>query len=200
MSISTLAELKTALNNWSKRSDLASYAEDLIMLGEKWIFRNVRAREMETALSGTIASGVLAVPTAFRALKHARIDASPNVVLQIKPAQWIYENYPTRSNGGTPKFIAVDGSNFIFGPYPSNLSVAGTYYAALTSVITSANALFLAHPDLYLFAALSELEPFLKNDKRVSLWMGKRDEIKNDINKEAMQGRYGDGMAVSAVS
>lgn len=200
MAISTLAELKTALTNWSKRSDLASYSEDLILLGEKWIFRNVRAREMETALSGTIASGVLAVPSGFRALKHARVDASPNIVLQIKPAQWIYENYPSRSNGSKPKFIAVDGSNFVFGPYPSNEAIAGTYYGALTSVITSANALFTAHPDLYLFAALAELEPFLKNDKRVALWMGKRDEIKNDINREAMQGRYGDGMAVSAVS
>lgn len=197
MAISTLAELKTAITNWTKRADLTSYTEDLIMVGEKWIFRNVRAREMETALSGTISSGVLAVPSGFRALKHARINQTPTVPLGIKSASWIYENYPNRSSTTTPKFIAVDGSNFIFGPNASALAVVGMYYGALTSVISSANALFTAHPDLYLFAALAETEPFLKNDKRVVLWTAKRDQAKDDINREAHQGRFGDAMAVS---
>lgn len=196
MAISTLTELKTSVENWLKRADLASYSEDLILVGEKWIFRNVRAREMETALSGNVSSGVLAVPAGFRALKHARVNQTPSVPLNITSASWIYANYPNRSSAETPKYIAVDGANFIFGPNASAVAILGTYYGALASVISSANALFLAHPDLYLFAALAEAEPFLKNDKRVALWTSKRDQVKDDINKEAHQGRFGDAMAV----
>jgi hypothetical protein len=197
VSISTLAELKTALNNWTKRGDLASYAEDLILMGEKWIFRNVRAREMEdSALSVATASGVATIPTDFVGLKHARISGSPSTPLKIMPATWIYSTYPNRSAGGLPSYIGVDATNFIFGPSAGSYTVNGTYYKRLTSIITSANTLFTTNPDLYLFAALAETEAFLKNDKRVGLWMAKRDQIKNDINKEAQGSRFGDAMAV----
>jgi hypothetical protein len=197
MSIANYADLQTAVSNWTKRSDLATPAPDLIMLGEKWIFRNVRAREMETALSGTIANGVLAVPADFRQIKHARVNSSPAQKLRIVPADTIYEQYPVRSGGGIPKFIAVDGANFIFGPHPGDYTVSGTYYAALTSIASSANALFLAHPDLYLMAALAEAAPYMKDQAMTGVWTAKRNEIKEDINRETRQGRYGDGMAVS---
>lgn len=197
MSISTYAELQTAVSTWTKRADLATPAPDLIMLGENWIFRNVRAREMETALSVAISSGVASVPSTFRQLKHARLDQSPSIPLQIKSAGWIYSTYPNRSSGETPRYIAVDGANFIFGPNAADGTVKGTYYGSLTSIQSTPNALFLAHPDLYLFAALAEAAPFCKDLKMAGVWISKRDEIKNDINREAMQGRFGDAMAVS---
>lgn len=197
MTISTYAELQTAVSSFAHRADLSTPAPDLIMLGEKWIFRNVRAREMETSLSGSISSGVLAVPAGFRQLKHARLDRSPVVSLQIRPAEWIYANYPQQDGcTGVPKFIGVDGSNFIFGPFPSDEDVLGTYYAALTSIASTANALFVAHPDLYLMAALAEAAPYAQNLKMAGVWVAKRNEIKEDINRESMQGRYGDAMAV----
>ena len=65
-----------------------------------------------------------------------------------------------------------------------------------TSVIPSANTLFTDTPDLYLFAALAETEPFLKNDKRVPLWIAKRDAILFDVNKQDAASRFADGMAV----
>jgi hypothetical protein len=197
VSIATYAELQTAVATWAHRADIATPAPDLIMLGEKWIFRNVRAREMETALSGTISSGTLAVPTGFRQLKHARVATSPVQKLTITTPDSIYEDYPVRSGGSIPKFIAEDAGSFIFGPYPGNYDIAGTYYKALTSIASSANALFLANPDLYLFAALAEATPYMKDLKMAAVWTAKRDGIKDDINEESMQGRYGAGMAVT---
>jgi hypothetical protein len=196
MSISNYAELQTAVSNWLKRSDLSSYTPDLILLGEKWIFRHARVREMETALSVNISSGVAAVPGDFIALKHARVSGTPATPLEIRPASWIYAAYPNRGEGALPQFIGVDGSSFIFGPAPGSYSVLGTYYASLTSIQSSANALFTACPDLYLFAALCEAEPFLKNDARVALWTAKRDATLMDINNQTKESRQGDAMAV----
>ena len=59
--------------------------------------------------------------------------------------------------------------------------------------MSSANALYLANPDLYLFSALAEAEPFLKNDKRISLWMAKRDAILMDVNGEDDKARFSGG-------
>lgn len=149
---------------------------------------------METALSVALASGVAAVPADYVEMKHAYIDGTPITSVQRKPASWIYTRYPLRSAEGKPKFFARDGSNFIFGPYPdSNYTIKGIYYKRLTTIVSSANALFVANPDLYLFAALSEAEPFLKNDKRIPVWMGKRDAIMGDVNGEDKAETYSGG-------
>lgn len=130
-----------------------------------------------------LGAGRLPLPNNYLELKQAYIDRSPVQWLKRQKPQMIYEKYPTRSSAGLPKYIARDGNSFIFGPYPdSNYAVKGTYYRNIGPVSSNAHALFTENPDLYLFAALAEAEPFLKNDKRVALWEQKYQKIKNDVN------------------
>jgi len=75
MSITTYAELQTAVGAWLHRSDLTGIIPDLITLGEKRIFRKARCRVMESALTGTIASGVIAVPSDYLEIKFAYREA-----------------------------------------------------------------------------------------------------------------------------
>lgn len=201
MAITTYAELQTAVTNWLKRSDLASIIPDLIMIGEKRIFREVRARVMETALNSTISSGTIALPSDYLELKHAYVDGSPTKLLQRTTATSLYEQYPLRSSTSKPKLIAREGSNFIFGPYPdSTYTIKGIYYAQPTSIATSANTLFTANPELYLFAALLEAEPYMKNDNRVALWAAKYEQIKEQINSyEKHELGSGSGLQVTVV-
>ena len=197
MSIQTYAELKTSVSNWLHRDNLATYIDDLITVGEKWIFRKARTRDMETSMSVSITSGAATIPADFVALKHAYIDGTPIGKLDIRPASWVYSQYTNRSDSTKPTTIAVEGSNFIFGPWGgSSYTLKGTYYKRLAAVSVSANALFLANPDLYLFATLAETEPFLKNDKRIALWAAKRDQILFDVNGEDQSSRSGNDMQV----
>ncbi len=201
MSLSTYADLQTAVASWLHRADLTAITPDLIRLGELRIFREVRCRDMETALSGTIANGVIALPSDYLDLKFAYIDATPVSKLDRASASQIYEQYPYRSASGKPTSIAREGSNFIFGPYPdSGYAVKGIYYAEPVSIATTANALFVANPDLYLFAALCEAAPYIQDDPRVQLWEGKYASIKQQIAWEDSE-EYGSGagMAVRAV-
>lgn len=182
------------------RSDLTAIIPDLILIGEKRIFRKVRCRVMEATFSGTIANGVIAVPTDYLELKFAYINSTPTSYLSGTSASQVYAKFPMRNAQGKPTLIGREGSNFIFGPYPdSAYAVLGTYYAKPTSVQTSANALFVANPDLYLMAALCESAPYLKDDPRVQLWDAKFAVIVNDINNEAAteEGSSG-GIAVKA--
>lgn len=187
MALATYSDLKTAVANWLNRTDLTSYIPDLIALGEARVYRELRIRTMETALSSAIASGVVTVPSAYVEMKHAYIDGSPVQVLTRKTAAWIYENYPTRSADGKPKFFATDAGNFIFGPYPdSAYTVKGTYYGRLTALsdANTTNWFTTNAPGILLFAALSEAEPFLKNDSRVVLWQNKYELEKDLLERE----------------
>lgn len=199
MSISTYAELQTAVTNWVHRSDLTSIVPDLIRLGELRIFREVRCRVMESAFSGTIANGAIAVPADYLELKFAYINSTPTSQLARMSGAQLYAKWPNRTAQSKPIGIAREGSNFIFGPYPdSAYAVAGIYYAKPTSIQTTANALFAANPDLYLFAALAEVAPYIQDDPRVQLWEAKYASIKQQISFEDSSESGGAGtMAVS---
>lgn len=197
MAITTYAELKTAVYNWTHRADLANYVDDIITIGEKWIFRKARTRDMETAFSVSIGT-TTSVPADFVEIKHAYISGTPIIPLEVQSPEYIQSRYTDRVGTGTARFIAVVGDGFIFGPNINTGTLYGTYYKRLTVVSSSANALFTKNPDLYLFAALAETQAFIKDDERVALWTAKRDQILADVNAEDKQSRSGTAMRVIA--
>jgi len=203
VAIATYTDLKTAVANWLHRSDLTTYVPDFIALGETRVYRELRIRAMEVALSQAIASGVIAIPSAYVELKHAYVDGSPVQILTRKNAAWIHENYPTRSSDGKPKFIASDAGNFIFGPFPdSTYTVKGTYYSRLTALSDSntTNWFTTNSPGILLFAALSEAEPFLRNDPRIELWQAKYDQEKDGIMREERDEQFSGSPLTMSVS
>jgi hypothetical protein len=195
MSLANYSDLKAAVARWMKRTDLAEFIPDFIAMGEARIYRDLRIRAMETALNATISGGVIAVPAGYVELKNARIELAPVRTLVRKDAEWIYANYPMRSGDGFPKFIARETNSFIFGPYPdSGYTVKGTYYRRLDPLSddNTFNWFTTNAPDLLLFAALCETEPFMKNDARVQLWEAKygsvKDQVQSEDNREAFSG------------
>lgn len=203
MTITSYSEMQSLIKRRLKRgSDLDSYVPDYIRLAEARIYREMRVRAMETALSSTIASGVIAVPSGYRELKHAYVNGSPTSPLQRKNDEWIYANYPTRSSDGKPLFIAREGSNFIFGPYPdSTYTIKGIYYKALDALSASntSNWLITDNPDLLLFASLVEANADLHNDPRAKMWEDRYQQIKADVIREDKnEGFSGSPLAMTA--
>lgn len=186
MALSTYSDLQSAVANWLHRSDLTSYIPDFITLADSRINNDLRHRAMETSQASTMAAGVLPVPANYIELKDSYISSTtPYQNLDRKTAEWVYENYPLRRSDNTPKFIAREGSNFIFGPYPDgNYVVTLVYYNRLTALSSSVNSVFTSYPGLWLFAALAESAPFLKDDKRVQLWEEKYKYLFALIQKE----------------
>lgn len=194
MTIATYSDLKTAVGNWLNRSDLSTYIPDLVRFGELRVYRDLRIRAMESALSVTIdTSGNAAIPSDYMELKSSYINGSPVQYLQRRALEFIYEKYPTRSSDGAPKFIAREGDNFIFGPFPdSTYTVKGRYYARLPALSDSntTNWFITNAPDVLLFASLLEAEPFIKNDERLALWQTKYEQVKESIEAEESREAY----------
>jgi hypothetical protein len=186
MSLQTYSDLTGAVASWLHRADLTTYIPDFITLADSRINNDLRHRAMETVQATTIAAGVISVPTNYIELKDAYIsNVSPYVNLDRKTANWIYDKYPVRVATSTPKFMAREGTNFIFGPYPdSNYVITLSYYNRFAALSSSVNSVFTSYPGLWFYAALSEAEPFLKNDKRLGLWQAKYREIFELVQKE----------------
>ena len=190
--ITSYATLKTTIADWLKRDDLTDSIPGFIRFGELRIYREMRVRAMETALTGTIASGVLAVPSGYVEMKYMRVGTQK---VQRKDVEWMYEKYPTRTSGGQPKFVAREVDSFIFGPYPdSAYTVTGLYYKALPALSDSntTNWLITDAPDLILFASLCEAAPYMMNDERIPVWGNKyvatKDRIQSQEDDEEFSG------------
>ena len=128
---------------------------------------------METALSGTISSGVLALPTGYLDLKYAYVNRAPVTFLEKVTPEALYERYPVRSGAAVPCVISREAGNFIFGPYPGDYAIAGIYYQRYTILNASSpttNWFTSNAPDVLLYGALLEAAPFLKDDPRLVVW------------------------------
>lgn len=182
MTINTYEGLKTALGDWLARSDLTSFLDDFIDLAEERLGRDIRLRATETTMNVTLAAGVAPIPSDYVQMKHVHIAGDPTQPLEVKESTWIFDQFPTRSAGSKPRFVAEDGANFVFGPFPdsSDYILGGAYWKKPAALTTAAptNEWTDNCPDVLLWACLCESAPFLKDDQRALVWEEKYDRSK----------------------
>lgn len=197
MALDSYSNIRTALTTRLAvtTSDISNTnADDILTEAEDMIYSELRVRDMETALSSTISSGVIAVPSDFCEWLFAYVDSTPVQALQTKAPEWVYYQYPNRASYGKPKFIAREVNNFIFGPYPdSTYTIKGVYYAKPTSVINGTlSGILLKYPGLLLYKGCELAEEFLGRDERAPRWGAKYERLKNlveaEYRKERMSG------------
>jgi hypothetical protein len=195
MALDTYANLKTAINSFLNvgTSDTSSVIEDIISLGERRIWRELRVREMEVSLSYTMTT--VAIPTGFLDFKFATyIDTSDyEWPLEIVDAKWLRNRFPTGFGTSRPVYIATEADNFVFGPSPdvSTYVLHGVFYKKTGSLSTSTstdNLIFQRNPDIYLMAALSQAEAVIGRDARTAIWEARYQSIRDALNMENTQG------------
>lgn len=188
MAFDTYANFRAAVKNHLDVQDLTTTAiDDLVTIAEDRIYAELWSREREKALAVTIGGdNTAAIPSDYDVMKHAYLDSSPIIPLQKKSAEWIYNEYIYRTDSGRPAFYAEEVDSFIFGPIPDSAYVMkGVYYQNPGHMATNGtiNAIFTAHTDLFLFATLSEAEPYLGREQR-QVWEGKYQQALLRTNKK----------------
>ena len=176
MVINDYQSLKQAIADYLDKPNINEYIPNFIQNCENSVYKTLRIRAMENALSVTTASGVAALPTspAFIELKFAYVNSSPvRPLARVLPEQ-IYELFPNRSiTTTTPAYISTEGENFTFSPMPADgLTIKGIYYGRLDplSGANSTNWFTTNAPDLLLYGSLLDAEPFLSGDARIQTW------------------------------
>lgn len=178
--ITSYTTLLTAVADYLARSDLTSFTPNFVQNWEEKFLRQPMnfGRWMETSLSSAISSSVLAVPAAYLGLKYAYVDGSPASRLDRVSLNQLYGTYPRGGDSARPRWISRDTTNFVFGPIPdSDYTIKGVYWAKPTLLRSfasdaAAHWIIVNAPDLALYGALLEAQPFLMNDKRIPTWDG----------------------------
>lgn len=177
--ITGYASLQTAVTDYLARSNLSTFAPNFIQNWEERFYRQPKnfGRWMEVSGTiGTIASSVIAVPSDYLGLKHSYVDGSPASRLDRVSLNQLYGRWPRGSSTGLPVNISRDGANFVFGPAPdSGYVIKGVYWGKPVlmrdfAADAAAHWIIVNAPDLVLYGALLEAEPFMKNDARIPVW------------------------------
>jgi hypothetical protein len=172
MSLDTYDGLKTSIANWSDRTDLTSFIPDFIHLTEARFNRELRLRAMEQSQFATTVGGQsnYALPTNFLQMREFRVNQEPTISLRYVSPE-IFEAWSLGQ--GIPKFYTIIANEIRLGPTPSGAYEIEMLYwrkfPALTSTAPT-NWMLLNAPDVYLYGALLELEPFVQNDARLAVW------------------------------
>ena len=121
MSISTYAELQTAVANFLDRSDLTDRIPEFITLAEARFNRVIRAPDMLTRDDAFAVDGQFeTLPSGFIEASRFVLSASPTRPLDYLTPQEMADERAGRTSAGKPAFYSVVGGSLEFLPTPAD--------------------------------------------------------------------------------
>jgi len=199
MAISTYAELQTSVANWLDRDDLTDRIPEFIVLAEAKMNRRLRISLMEnvsTALSTVAGTKDYSLPTGFNGMREFHLTTSP-----LTPLSYITPEMMSRmwagSTSGKPQAFTLfsDGGTrkVKLGPSPDVVYTTSMLYLKKIDNLSVANpteTMLTENPDIYLYGALLEAEPFLMNDGRIQTWGSLLLEAAKDLQERDIFDRH----------
>lgn len=188
MALSTYADLKSAIADWLERSDLAARIPDFILLAESRLNRLFRGRmnEVNAVLAVVPGTRTLALPAAFSEAISVQLDGCPEALRFVDPALIV-----VRTDPGRPVYWTIDAGNLAFErPGDQAYAVRFRYMRRFTlSDAEPSNPLLAEYPDLYLFGALLEAAPFLRDADLLALFQVRFNAALQEANGKEKQNR-----------
>jgi hypothetical protein len=105
-------------------------------------------------------------------MRDLHIETNPVSVIEYQTPSNFFRNART-TESGIPTMYTVLATEFKFAPVPDGVYTLHMLYYGSPTYLSSTNSsnAFLANcPDLLLYAALGEAEPYLMNDERLQTW------------------------------
>lgn len=204
MAITTYAELVTATATWLDRQDLSARIPEFIALAEAGLDRTLRSRELISRVTASLNEQYENLPRDFaQEIRLYLTSTTPTIQLKAMSPAALVQQFPSNSQG-TPRAYAIVGPQMQFAPIPdstANLTIELTYYTkvsafALSSTNTS-NVILDQHPDVYLYATLSEAAPFLMDDKAAERFVTLREAAVQRANRATDDASYGGTLQMS---
>lgn len=198
----TYAELQQEVLDWLIREDAETVAmvPRFIVNAERRFNRVLRVPEMETVT--TIASAAsVSLPADFLEARSITIGGPPASSLEPMSAANLAQRYPTAS-GGIPRNYAVSGGTLSMRPLPGTGSTLSLVYYAKIPPLTDDNPtnwLLLAHPDLYLAAAVAEGFTYTRDVDARDDWLARMNAAIGEIQMAGRKKSAGGGPLVRRV-
>lgn len=189
MALDTYANLKQALERFSKRTDIIDLLDDFIDLCETRINSKLQLRSNEQRATASLSTRFLALPDAFLEMRRLTITGSPSYDVRYKSP----ESMQIQTTSGRPRYFTVT-SQIEFDRVPdSSYTIEMSYYAKLTALSSSntTNDVLTNYPDLYLYGSLAELHRWARDEETANYYDGLFENKLIDAQKQEKRGRYG---------
>ena len=174
MALDTFSGLKTTIADYLNRDDLTSIIPSFITLAEAKFNRKLRMRQMIKRATATIDTQYFAYPADWLQAKEFILNTNPITYMEFvtdKQSNELRQNQIIAV--GKPKYYTITGTQIeVIATPDSSYTGELTYYAKITALSDSntSNWLLAYAPDLYLYGALLEATPYLKDDERLGTW------------------------------
>lgn len=190
--ITNYVDLQTALRDYLHRGDLNAIIPTFIQLAETRFNRNLRLRQMETEAEVVVVDGEVQLPDDW--LEFAGSPMAGIAQLTFVPRDRWELNYEQYLGGD---YYTIIG-NTLRAAWDHSAG-AGTvkfrYYRKIPSLSEDnpTNWMISEAPDAYLYGALLEAEPYIKNDRRIEVWRQLLQVALNDLQISNDRGKYSGG-------
>lgn len=188
MALDNYTDLQTAIGNWLNRGDLASAIPDFITIAESQMLKRFKKALSEGKMlpramvannaAFSIPSGqeYVNLPGDFLGVVSFLIDSYAVQLDYIGPQNLVYlkQKRGITASKDTPGVFTIIGSQFQFLPVP-DITYTGNlwYWQTITPLATApggVNWILQNHPEAYLYGALTQSAPYLRDDDRVTVW------------------------------
>jgi len=209
MAKSTFGGLKTAIADTLNRSDLTSAIPDWVTMATVQIQRRLLmdgpVRQMLGSSTLNITSEYTNLPADFEGLRAIVLSTMSNSgQVQFCEPEKIAEQKIMRPNqDGDPQLFSIVGNQIQFWPWNTGTYTAQiNYWQSLPalSAPTDTNWLLTKYPDAYLYTALLQSAPYLKDDDRVQVWGTFATQIVSDIIAADKIARFAPNIAAPILS
>ena len=174
MALDTFAGLKATIADYLNRDDLTSVIPSFITIAEAKFNRKLRTRQMVKRATATLDTAFFAFPADFLQAKEFQLNTNPITYLEfITEKQGDLMRQDAIIAAGKPKYYTIVGTQLeVIATPDSSYTGELTYYGKITALSDSntSNWLLAYAPDLYLYGALVEAAPYLKDDERIAVW------------------------------
>jgi hypothetical protein len=168
VSIRNYTELQASIAGWLKRSNLTERIPDFITLAEAALNRQLRVRQMTGYYSRSTDQSMIALPDDFLEAEKIQLDGMTLTYIDRYAA-----DADTLATSGHDRRYTMVGQSIWLLTRVEKMSRFGMwYYQRITPLSDEEpqNWLIEDAPDAYLYGALLQAEPYLKNDARVATW------------------------------
>jgi len=191
MAITTYTELKASVADFLNRDDLTSVIPDFISLAEAQMEREIRHWRGQKRANITISSRYTSVPADMIQPVRLHLNDGSSTGLSLTSLDSMLEfRVNTGDAQGKPRYYAINADSIEVFPTPDATYTAEfLYYEEINKLSASVatNWILNYHPDIYLYGALLQSAPYLKDDARLQIWSvlyaGAVGSINNESNK-----------------
>ena len=198
MALGTFTELKDAVADWLDRSDLTARIPDFIALAEARINRELRIRPMEvrSTMYTTADQQYFNLPGGYIQMRNIQLNTNPTTPLEYITPEMLDRLYGSTTSG-KPRAYTLIGDEIQLAPIPdSAYQVEMAFYEKFTPLgdgsagTVTSNWLTANAPDVLLYGALMEAEPFIKNDERIPVWLNGYSNAINKLQQQDQRDRH----------